>query len=63
MTTPATSASTPRQSRKKAFSLAKSIEPSSGRGTFSGRSPPLTHFRGTSTLSNISAKASVASDR
>src|SRR5680860_365147 len=58
-TSPATAASTSTQNRKNILSSSRPA----GRGTRRGRMPPPTQSKGTNTLSNISANASVASER
>ncbi|MEZ5137035.1 MAG: hypothetical protein R2699_18815 [Acidimicrobiales bacterium] len=60
---PATSASSAVHSNKNARLLAKSMPASSGRGTLSWRVGPETASSGTSTFSNMTANASVASAR
>ncbi len=58
-----TIASTIMQKMKKLLSFDRSNGPISGRGTRTGVTPPPIQPIGTRTFSNMSANASVASDR
>ena len=63
ITSTLTIASTMKQKTKKLLLFARSNGPMTGRGTRTGVTPPPIQPTGTSTFSNMSANASVASER